>query len=133
MYPIRIFVSHAWGHNAHYYRLLNLLNQRGYFRYYDHSVPEHDPFEWTNSAKVAALLKEQIRTAQVVLVVAGVHASYRDWMQKELRMARSLNKPIIGVRPRGAERTSTVAETYADEVVNWNADSIVNAIRRWVR
>ena len=42
-------------------------------------------------------------------------------------------KAVIAVRPYGAERTSVFATENADETVNWNADSIVAAIRRLTR
>jgi hypothetical protein len=66
-----------------------------------------------------------------VLGIAGIYASHSEWMAWELDKALELGKPIIGVVPRGAERVSTVVSSRANEVVRWNTDSIVEAIRKW--
>ncbi len=39
-------------------------------------------------------------------------------------------KPIVAVRPWGNERMPEIVEKNADEIVGWNKDSIVDAIRR---
>jgi hypothetical protein len=51
-------------------------------------------------------------------------------MTWELNKAQELSKPILGVIPRGQERISTVVSDRADEMVRWNTESIVAAIRR---
>lgn len=60
-----------------------------------------------------------------------MYASHSEWMRWELDKAVENNIPIIGVVPRGKERVSVIVSTRAKEVVRWNTDSIVNAIRRW--
>lgn len=40
-----------------------------------------------------------------------------------------MNKKIIAIEPFGSERTSTIVKSAADEIVKWNTDSIVNAIK----
>ncbi|MEZ2355021.1 hypothetical protein AB6804_31780, partial [Caballeronia sp. RCC_10] len=47
-----------------------------------------------------------------------------------LRIQKRLKKPIIGINLWGATNTSTVVQNGADIMVNWNADSIVQAIRK---
>ena len=41
-----------------------------------------------------------------------------------------MGKPIIAIQPWGAEKTSIVVKNAANEIVSWNTDSIVNAIRK---
>jgi len=74
-----------------------------------------------------------MRNCQVVIVLAGMYATYRDWIQKERRMAKEYGKPIVGVRPWGQERTSQVVQDNADRIVGWNANSVVGAIREVLR
>lgn len=40
-----------------------------------------------------------------------------------------MNKKIIAIEPWGAERTSVIVKFAADQVVKWNTDSIISAIR----
>ena len=39
----RLFISHAWQYHDDYYRLVEMLNAANNFRWYNYSVPEHDP------------------------------------------------------------------------------------------
>tara|TARA_R110000782_G_scaffold138322_2_gene230922 strand:+ start:538 stop:795 length:258 start_codon:yes stop_codon:yes gene_type:complete len=74
-------------------------------------------------------LRGQIRPVDAVVVVGGMYAAHSDWIQFELDFAQELGKRIIGIRPWGAERMPTAVTLAADEVVGWNTDSIVTAIR----
>ena len=38
-------------------------------------------------------------------------------------------KIIIAIEPWGAKKTSSVVKNAADEIVKWNTDSVVNAIK----
>ena len=44
------------------------------------------------------------------------------------KLARKLGKRIIAIEPWGAERTSQLVKDNADQIVKWQADSIVRAI-----
>lgn len=56
-------------------------------------------------------------------------ATYSKWINKEVRIAKELGKPIVAVQPWGAEKTSQVVKNNADMIVGWNSDSVVGAIR----
>ena len=68
----------------------------------------------------------------VVLILAGVYATYSKWINIEIDLAeRGFNqpKPIIAIEPWGSEKTSVRVKQAADRIVKWNTESIVNAIR----
>lgn len=130
MRKIRLFISHAWTYKNQYYNLVRLLEQRAYFDFYNHSVPKHDPLDARTVRELEDRLRDKMGNCHVVLVIAGVYSTYRDWIKKEIRIAKKYDKPIIGVRPWGQERISQVVQNNADKIVGWNADSIVNAIRK---
>lgn len=68
----------------------------------------------------------------VVLVLAGVYATYSKWIDIEIDLASggfTKRKPIIAVEPWGSQRTSAAVKGAADQVVRWNTESIVKAIR----
>ena len=130
-----IFISHSWAYDKSYTGLISLLEGRGYFKFKDYSVPKDDPIHIKSGADYEKVLKErikdQMRSCQAVLIIAGVYATYSDSIKLEIEAAQELGKPIIAIRPFGASRISSLAEQAADMVVGWNADSIVAALREY--
>jgi hypothetical protein len=59
-----------------------------------------------------------------------MYVSYREWIQKEIDIAREMNKPIIAIAPRGSQKIPQAVQDAADEVVGWTTASITDAIRR---
>lgn len=39
-----------------------------------------------------------------MLVIAGMYVNYKYWIQKEMEIAGTYNKPLIGIIPWGQER-----------------------------
>lgn len=126
-----VFISHAWKYNDQYYHLTELLEGYPYFNFRNYSVPEHDPIVFTTTGDLYKQLDEQIKQSSVVLLIAGKYVKYRKWIQEEINLAKKYNKPIIAVRPWGADMLPSEAETKADVIVNWQASSIVSAIREY--
>ena len=60
------------------------------------------------------------------------YTSYREWMQYEIDESVRMGKPILGIRPWGNTMVPAYVSLYANEIVGWNTDSIVSAIRRLV-
>lgn len=129
-----LFISHAWRYNDDYYRLEKLLNNAPYFSWRNYSVPEHDPKvdPDTETGKRVLLigLENQIRPVNCVLILAGMYAHYSYWINKEIELAQSYNKPIIGIYPWGQVNAPRVITNVANEMVGWNTITIVSAIRR---
>ena len=129
-----LFVSHAWSHNEAYYRLEGFLNAALNFLYKNYSVPTHDPLinpgTRVGENKLFELLAAKIAPAQCVLVIAGMYAAHRYWMDKEIAIAQMFGKPIVGVIPWGQARIPQAVQFASREMVGWNTDSIVSAIRR---
>ena len=125
-----IFISHSWSYSDAYYKLCKLLEQRPYFDYKNYSVPPDDPIHNAGSSEeLERAIENQIVKTSVVLILAGVYANYSKWIDKEVKIAQKLGKRIVAVEPWGAERTSAFVKANADQIVKWNADSIVEAIR----
>ncbi len=69
---------------------------------------------------------------QVVLILAGVYATYSKWINIEIDLATHLftnPKPIVAIKPWGSQRISSPVSLAADRIVGWNTESIVKAIR----
>ena len=80
-------------------------------------------------AALTHALRRQIRPVNCVLILAGMYAAHRKWIQKEIDIAQELAKPIVGLKPRGQQRVPTAVSNAANEMVGWNTQSIVRAIR----
>jgi hypothetical protein len=117
-----IFVSHSWKHSEDYDRLMNLLGNRSYFSYTDYSVKKSNPRDNLSDVENA------VKYCSIFIFIAGVYATYSDSIQKEINWAKKYGKPILAIRPYGADRTSVSARD-ADKTVNWSTESIVSAIR----
>ena len=128
----RVFISHAWEYNKDYYRLVEMLDDAPNFKWQNYSVPEHDPVENPRSKKqLQEALRNQIRPVHIVIILAGMYAAYSDWIDFEIGFAEELEKPMIGVYPWGQERAPKRVQEAVEEMVRWNTDSIVKAIRKW--
>ena len=76
-------------------------------------------------------LRDQIRPADVMLVLAGMYSARSGWMDFEMAFARRTGRSIIGIRPWGNVQLPNVVQANADNIVGWNSGSIVSAIRRF--
>lgn len=130
----KLFISHAWRYTKGYNRLVDLLNAAPRFRWSNFSAPRSkpllDPDIPASRSKLIAELRDQIQPVHCVLIVSGMYASYSYWIGKEIELALEYSKPIVGVRPWGAQRTPAAVVDAAAEIVSWQTTSIVGAIRR---
>lgn len=96
-------------------------------------MPRHDPIHSSGTAKALRdAIRRQMGPCHVVIVMAGVYASYSDWIDEEIELALyglGEAKSVIAVRPWGNERISSRVREAADRIVGWNTESVVDAIR----
>ena len=122
-----VFISHAWGYSDDYYRFVELLDAAKNFKWKNYSVPEHDPIADDEDLKKE--LQNQINPVHIVVIFAGMYTNYSDWINFEMDYADEKSKPMIGVIPWGAQRTPNDVRNRVKEMVRWNTDSFVSAIR----
>lgn len=123
----KVFISHAWQYSDSYHRIVKFLNDAANFSWANLSVPKHDPL--LNNEQLTAGLNDQMRPANVFVILGGMYVSHSEWIQYEINFSRRIGRPIIGIRPWGSERMPDAVTRAAKEVVGWNTDSIVSAIR----
>lgn len=122
-----LFICHDWEYSDDYYRVCQFLERAPNFNWEDLSVPEHDPLDTDDMLEKN--LRDQIRPADVMLVLAGMYTAHSAWMDWEMSFARRIGKPIIGIRPWGNVQVPIVVQQNATEIVGWNTSSMVDAIR----
>lgn len=131
MKTYHLFISHSWAHADAYNNLVNLLNQASRFYYHNYSIPKDDPVHVGTDKELSKAIHDQMQPCGIVIVLAGVYASYSKWIDKEIKIAKSSfskPKPILAIRPWTNEISPMVRDN-ASEVVKWNTESIVSAIR----
>lgn len=135
MATYNIFISHAWKYSSDYNKIVEWLNEaqeEGTLTWKNYSVPEHDPLidpgTTAGKTKLKNMLKEQIRPASKVIVLAGMYSAYSDWIGYEIDTAIEYDKYIIGVKPWGQERVPSKVSDNSDVMVGWNKNSVINAI-----
>ena len=129
----KLFISHSWDHDDVLQDLKNLIDSRGYFPATYTQIEKDCPIDSDKAWVIKANITKRLQESDVVLAIAGVYASYSEWMQWEMDKAKELGLKVIGVIPRGQEHISHEVFNRSAVDVRWNADSIVDAIRNYSR
>ncbi|AWG22889.1 hypothetical protein FFWV33_15830 [Flavobacterium faecale] len=129
----KIFISHSWSYPDDLIKLRGLLEERGYFNVVFQEAGNDVPINSENASYIKKVLKAKITDSDVVLAIAGMYASYSDWIAWEVETAYLNDIPVIGVIPRGQERISATVTKYSKIDVRWNTESIVEAIRAYAK
>lgn len=128
-----LFISHAWDYDERYQGIVRLLNSVPGFTWRDYSVPRDrpivDPRTEVGVRLLTSKLDEQIRQATCFILVAGMFVNHREWVQREIRIAQKYGKRVVGVRRRGQQITPGEVVNVSHALVNWNSQSLVDAIR----
>lgn len=127
----KLFISHRWEYDNLLQNLKDLLNERGYFSAEYYQFEKNCPCYSEKASVIKANITKRLKETDVVLAIAGVSASYSEWMQWEMDKALELGLNIVGVIPRGNERISQEVYKRSVEDVRWNTESVVNAIKTY--
>lgn len=127
----RIFISHSWSYSKQYDKIEEFLKQEGIL-FYNHSVPKNNPIHTNGTdAQLEAAIDAKVKGCSCVIILAGVYATYSKWINKEIKIAKKYNKPIIAVEYWGSEKTSSVVKGAADVIVKWQSKSVADAVRKY--
>lgn len=127
----KLFISHRWEYDNMLRNLKNLLNERGYFSAEYYQFEKNCPCNSEEASVIKANITKRLKETDVVLAIAGVSASYSEWMQWEMDKALELGLKIVGVIPRGNKYVSKEVSQRSVENVRWNTESVVEAIRKY--
>lgn len=124
-----LFLSHSWSYDDEYENMVELLEDFPYFEFKNYSVPSTDPLDADTFIELVSELNEQIQSASVVIILAGMYVNHSTWIEIEMELANDLGKPMLGVKPRGNDRAPSEVQECVDEVVGWQAHSVVGSVR----
>ena len=130
--PIRVFVSHLFQKHPDYLRVFEYLESRDRFLYLNVSDPEHVPAGDKEGLKDE--LRNQIKASEVMVLPVSIYELNRELVTFQMDCAGAFNRPIVGVQSFGqtVALPKVLLERAAD-IVEWNARSLVDAIRQHAR
>ncbi len=131
--PIRVFVTHTFSESPDYHRVFEYLESSPNFFYVNCSDPERAPASGGREA-LKDELRNQIKSAEVIIVLGSLYAANRDWVNYQMDAAQAFELPLIALEPfGGVEPMPAEVAARADEKVEWNERIIVDALRRQAR
>lgn len=130
-----VFISHHHADDEHVTKLTNMLQKRG-FQLRNSSIrakpANQDRLDkgLVKEATLKRLLRMKMSWASTVVVLVGKETHNRPWVDWEIRKANELGKRIVGVYVRGGTKADVpeALEDYGSALVNWNSESIIDAI-----
>lgn len=125
-----VFISHQHEDDALVVQLKDALSNKG-CDVRDSSVNSATPNNANNADYIKSLLADRINWAGKVIVIVSPNTKNHEWVDWEIEYAKRFpDKRIIGVWAPGADgcEIPKPLKQYADAMVNWNAEDIINAI-----
>lgn len=130
--PIRLFVTHAWEGSDEYLRIFEYLESARNFFYKNSSAPDKSPAGGKEADREE--LRRQIAPAECVIALPGLYREQSDLMLFQMTFAKASDKPVILMRPFGANAVLPNAITsLADKIVEWDGRALVDAIKAQAR
>ena len=131
--PIRVFVTHDFNESDDYIRIFEFLECVDRFFYINVSRPEEKP-ESGGMEEIKDILIQQIKAAEVIIVLPGLYEAQPDLVNFMLTGAKASGDPVIVIRPfGGVAETPQALLDAAHEHIDWNAREMADAIRRQAR
>jgi hypothetical protein len=131
--PIRVFVTHAWESSDEYLRIFEYLESSRNFFYKNLSAPDKAPPAGGKEADREELRK-QIAQAEAVIALPGLYRQDSELMLFEMTFAKASDKPVILMKPFGANAVLPKAITeLSDQIVEWDGRALVDAIKAQAR
>lgn len=124
-----MFVSHFHEDEEHIKRLKDLLGASFVFK--NSSVTSDKFNRASNPDYIKSLLRTRISWAKTVICLIGPKTHDSDWVDYEVKNAAKQGKRIVGVFTWGAKDSDIplALDEFADAIVGWNKDSIIEAIK----
>ncbi len=130
MAPRRIFVPHVHEDDEHVDKLRQFLNRSG--READVSaIDSSNPNNANHPDYIMSThIRPKVEWCEAIVVLISPATQGSDWVDKEIELAKRLDKRIIGVWIPGSEGCPIPQglQDYANAIVSWDDDSILAAI-----
>ena len=131
-----VFISHHHKDDEHVDKITDLLHKRGddirnsSWRILKPENQQRIKEGRVSNEVIERYLRRKISWAGTVVVLIGKDTHTRPWVDWEIKEANEQGKRIVGLYLRGGTEANVPPslEEYASAIVNWNTDSILDAI-----
>lgn len=125
----RIFISHSWKKGSDDY--LSLINKLSNAKipHYNHSIPLNKAFKESNVKELEKIFRKQIVYCSKVFVLATRGVKDNTFVMTEIKIAKSLKKEIIAVKPYGQKGIPDFIRRNSNKVISNNINSIKEALK----
>lgn len=125
-----VFISHKHEDDDGLRDLKQLVEKHG-MTWRDYSITADNPNNAHNEEYIKReILAPRIRQSGCLVVYISEKTQNSDWVDWEIGYAHRQGKQIVGVWERGAKNCELpeALDRYADAVVGWNGENIIDAI-----
>lgn len=125
-----VFISHVHEDDDGLGKIKDLLGTKG-FNIRDGSVNTEKPNNASDPDYIKSqILAPRIQWAGTLIVYISPQTRDSPWVDWEIEYAQKMGKRIVGVWAQGANECDVpdALDQYADAVVGWNSDRIIDAI-----
>jgi hypothetical protein len=130
--PIRLFITHAWDTSDEYLRVFEYLESARNFFYKNYSQPDKAPAGGKEADREE--LRRQMAQVECVIALPALYAKSSELLLFELTFAKASDKPVILMRPFGANAVLPKEITsLSDVIVDWDGRALVDAIKSQAR
>ena len=131
--PIRLFVSHLYAPDEAYFRVFEYLESAINFFYKNCSTPDKPPRSMERES-LKEDLRKQINEAEIVLILADLHARDPILIEFQALYTKANEKPVLIMEPFGTGKpVPKELRELADEVIGWNTRDMSDKIRQQAR
>jgi hypothetical protein len=130
--PIRLFITHAWETSDEYLRVFEYLESARNFFYKNLAAPDKAPSGGKEADREE--LRRQIAQAECVIAFPSLYRTHTDLLMFQLTFAKASDKPVILMRPFGANVVIPKEVTsLSDQVCDWDGRALVDAVKAQTR
>lgn len=125
-----VFISHLHEDDEQVGNLKDLLKKRGY-KIRDSSIVNEKPNQAKNEDYIKSkILAPGIKWAGTMIVLISPDTHKSKWVDWEVEYSQNTDTRVVGVWTRGAKEADLPKnlERYADAIVGWQADTILDAV-----
>jgi hypothetical protein len=124
-----VFISHHSKDDEHIKNFRTLLGKAGY-NIKNSSIDSTKPNRLVSKDAIDRLLRMRINWAGTFICLIGSETHSREWVDREISIAKEKGKRIIGVHVHGEKEAPLPRglEKYADYITGWNTDNIIKAL-----
>jgi len=88
----------------------------------------NEAFKWSDVTDTSDNFANNMEDADALIVLSGLWDNYKNEITDHIRYAKTFEKPIVIIRPYGAEEIPEDLRDVATRVVGWNTACIVDAV-----